>query len=162
MLNATLPFFHENMKSRRRGISWDSFCLRNFFKSLDMNFISIKKHETKMLYIESISLFSGKAIPITNQHTDTHPCIRYHIQDFQGILGRIFTICQCPSLPTKLKVLDFPNVEICGHIIFKKDLGFVLAFLKYFHISWTVQVLGNIWDVPKTSRNILPSVPRLQ
>ena len=39
--------FMKCMKSRRRGISWDSFCHRNFLKSLDMNFISIKKHETK-------------------------------------------------------------------------------------------------------------------
>ena len=40
--------FLKMMKSRRRGISWDSFCRRNYCKSLDMNLVSIKKHETKM------------------------------------------------------------------------------------------------------------------
>ena len=38
--------FLKNMKSRRRGISWHYFCRRNFLKSLDMNLVSIKKHET--------------------------------------------------------------------------------------------------------------------
>ena len=38
----TLCQYYEMMKSRRRGISWHSFCRRNFLKSLDMNFISIK------------------------------------------------------------------------------------------------------------------------
>ena len=40
-----LVIIHENMKSRRRGISWHPFRRRNCLKSLDMNFISIKKHE---------------------------------------------------------------------------------------------------------------------
>ena len=35
--------FLKIMKSRRRGISWDSFCRRNFLKSLDTNLVSIKK-----------------------------------------------------------------------------------------------------------------------
>ena len=42
IINEILCIFHENMKSRRRGISWDSFCRRNCLKSLNMNFISIK------------------------------------------------------------------------------------------------------------------------
>ena len=41
-----LCIFHGNMKSRRRGISWDSFSRRNFGKSLDMNLVPIKKHES--------------------------------------------------------------------------------------------------------------------
>ena len=38
--------YDEMMKNRRWGISWDSFCRRNFLKSLDMNLVSIKKHES--------------------------------------------------------------------------------------------------------------------
>ena len=72
-----LPIFHENMKSRRRGISWDSFSRRNFLKSLDMNLVSIKKHELVFRRNGPTFLFSGHVIPITNQRTDSHPCIRF-------------------------------------------------------------------------------------
>ena len=41
-----LCIFHGNMKSERRGMSYNSFCRRNFGKRLDMNFISSKKHES--------------------------------------------------------------------------------------------------------------------
>ena len=69
--------FLKIMKSRRRGISWHYFRRRNFSKSLDMNLISIKKHESILCKNEPISVFSGKWIPITNQRTDSHPCIRF-------------------------------------------------------------------------------------
>ena len=60
--------FLKIMKSRRRGISWDSFCRRNFSKSLHMN--SIKKHETLFPKSEPTFLFWGEVISITNQRTD--------------------------------------------------------------------------------------------
>ena len=59
--------FLKMMKSRRRGISWHPFCRRNVLKSLDMNFISIKKHETLFSKNEPTFLFLGEVIPITNQ-----------------------------------------------------------------------------------------------
>ena len=63
-LNKILPIFHENMKSRRRGISWDQICRRNFGKRLDMNFISSKKHESILSKNEPTFLFLGEVIPI--------------------------------------------------------------------------------------------------
>ena len=72
-----LLIFHENMKSRRRGISWHPFCRRNFLKSLDMNLVSIKKHESCFPKDEPTFHFLGEVIPITNQRTDSHPCIRF-------------------------------------------------------------------------------------
>ena len=63
ILNEILPIFHENMKSQRRGISWDSFCRRNFRKSLNMNLVSIKKHETLFPKNESTFLFLGEVNP---------------------------------------------------------------------------------------------------
>ena len=57
-----LCIFHENMKSRRRGISWDPFCRRNFLKSLDMNLVSIKKHESIFVENEPTFLFLGEVI----------------------------------------------------------------------------------------------------
>ena len=39
--------FLKIMKSRRRGISWHSFCRWNFLKSLDMNLVSIKNMKRK-------------------------------------------------------------------------------------------------------------------
>ena len=65
------------MKSRRRGISWHQFSRRNFGKSLNMNFISSKKHESIFSKNEPTFLFLGEVIPITNQRTDSHPCIRF-------------------------------------------------------------------------------------
>ena len=46
------------------------------YKSLDMNLVSIKKHESILDKNEPTFLFLGEVIPITNQHTDSHPCIR--------------------------------------------------------------------------------------
>ena len=43
------------------------------YKSLDMNLASIKKHETLFPKNEPTFLFLGEVIPITNQHTDSHP-----------------------------------------------------------------------------------------
>ena len=59
-----LCIFHGNMKSERRGISYNSFCRRNFGKSLDMNFISSKKHESIFVENEPTFLFLGEVIPI--------------------------------------------------------------------------------------------------
>ena len=47
------------------------------YKSLDMNLVSIKKHETLFPKNEPTFLFLGEVIPITNQRTDSHPCIRF-------------------------------------------------------------------------------------
>ena len=53
------------------------------YKSLDMNLVPIKKHKF-ILQKRSIFLFSDKIIPITNQRTDSHPCIRFlHPMDFK-------------------------------------------------------------------------------
>ena len=46
------------------------------YKSLDMNLVSIKKHESFFPKNELTFVFLGEVIPITNQHTDSHPCIR--------------------------------------------------------------------------------------
>ena len=64
IINEILPIFHENMKSQRRGISWDSFRRRNFRKILNMNLVSIKKHETLFPQNEPTFLFLGEVIPI--------------------------------------------------------------------------------------------------
>ena len=42
-----------------------------------MNLVSIKKHETLFPKNEPTFLFLGEVIPITNQRTDSHPCIEY-------------------------------------------------------------------------------------
>ena len=42
-----------------------------------MNLVSIKKHELFFPKNEPTFLFSGNVIPITNQRTDSHPCIRF-------------------------------------------------------------------------------------
>ena len=52
------------MKSRRRGISYNSFCRRNFGKRLDMNLVSSKKHESIFFENEPTFLFLGEVIPI--------------------------------------------------------------------------------------------------
>ena len=59
-----LCIFHGNMKSERRGMSYNSFCRRNFGKRLDMNFISSKKHESIFVENEPTFLFLGEVIPI--------------------------------------------------------------------------------------------------
>ena len=43
------------------------------YKSLNMNLVSIKKHESILYKNEPTFLFSGEVIPITNQRTDSHP-----------------------------------------------------------------------------------------
>ena len=44
-----------------------------FLQKLGYEFLFDKKTRNELL---PISLFSGKVIPITNQHTDSQPCIR--------------------------------------------------------------------------------------
>ena len=63
------------------------------YKSLDMNLVSIKNMNCAKN--EPTFLFSGEVIPITNQRTDSHPCIRF--------------------LPMKLKII----LELLGYPIFK-------------------------------------------
>ena len=55
---------------------------RNFLRSLDMNLVSIKKYESILPKNEQISLFSGKVIPITNQHEGSLQA------DCKGVWGR--------------------------------------------------------------------------
>ena len=45
-------------------------------ENLEYELVSIKKHESFFPKNEPTFLFSGNVFPITNQHTDPHPCIR--------------------------------------------------------------------------------------
>ena len=48
-----------------------------FLEKLGCEFSFDKKHETLFPKNEPTFLFLGEVIPITNQRTDSHPCIRF-------------------------------------------------------------------------------------
>ena len=67
--------FLKIMKSRRRGISWHSFCRRNFLKSLDLNLVSIKKWNENVVNRTNLFIF-GQGNPYhqsTYRLTPLHP-----------------------------------------------------------------------------------------
>ena len=59
-------------KVRDEDRRYIQFASKNL-QSLDANFTSIKKHESVLYKNEPTFLFLSKAIPITNQRTDSHP-----------------------------------------------------------------------------------------
>ena len=48
--------------------------LNNISRIMDMDSISIKKHEMEIWQTLQTFLFSSKGIPSTPQHVDSHPC----------------------------------------------------------------------------------------
>ena len=102
ILNEILFIFHENMKSRRRGISWHQFRRRNFRKSLNMNFISIKKHET-------ISSNFGQGNPYhqsTYRFPPLHPISAPDANSFNSLHLLVNGTDQCKLMPKNLHFFE--------------------------------------------------------
>ena len=135
----------DSMKSRRRGMSWDQFSINQIYKSLDMNLVSIKKHESILSKNEPTFLFLGEVIPITNQRTDSHPCIRF--------LHPMFFNVQTLLLISKVAV-EPQNRLCCLQLSYltSQSVALTRSGKTQQYVKKSERVLDNLWETSQHSQ----------